>query len=207
MNPKEKFHAMRALTGITLSLLLLAMLHLSGGGGIYEVVRAWGAENRSAAAKAFISASRVLLHPRCMNCHPAEDAPLQGDDSHRHFMRVQRGPGGMGENGLWCSTCHQTTNLPGAHMPPGAPGWQLPTRDMPMVFEKKTPRELCLQMKDPAQNGNRNLNEVLEHVKTAPLVLWGWHPGDGRDPVPISHEAFVKSMTEWVEKGAACPEE
>lgn len=161
---------------------------------------------KSASAKAFVAASQVFLTPRCMNCHPAGDAPLQGDESHTHIMRVKRGPTGMGEDGLWCSTCHQTTNLRGRHMPPGGPGWQLPTRDMPMVFEKKTPRELCQQMKDPAQNGNRNLAEVLDHVRTAPLVLWGWHPGEGRAPVPIPHEVFIKNMTEWVDKGAACPE-
>ncbi len=161
---------------------------------------------KAASAKAFLAASQVLLNPRCMNCHPAGDAPLQGDESHTHIMRVKRGLAGMGEGGLWCSTCHQTPNLPGPHMPPGGPGWQLPTRDMPMVFEKKTPRELCQQMKDPAQNGNRNLAEVLDHVRTAPLVLWGWHPGEGRVPVSIPHEVFVKNMTEWVDKGAACPE-
>ncbi len=111
----------------------------------------------------------------------------------------------MGENGVWCSTCHQTANLRGPHMPPGAPGWQLPTRDMPMVFEGETPRELCLHFKDPAKNGGRTLEEVLEHVQTAPLVLWGWNPGEGRAPVPIPHREFVKDMAEWIKKGAVCP--
>ncbi len=160
----------------------------------------------SESANAFVSASKVLLHPRCANCHPVGSSPLQGEDSRPHPMRVRRGPAGMGSNGLWCSTCHQEKNLPGVHMPPGAPGWQLPTPDMPMVFEKRTPRQLCLQLKDPAQNGNRNLEEILEHVREAPIVLWGWDPGEGRSPVPVPHESFVKDMTDWVKKGAACPE-
>ena len=46
--------------------------------------------------KAFIKAYSVLMHPRCMNCHPAGDAPLQGDDSHVHAMNVKRGPDGKG---------------------------------------------------------------------------------------------------------------
>lgn len=163
-------------------------------------------EDRAASARAFLAASQVFFHPRCMNCHPKGDAPLQGDKSRPHSMEVKRGPGGMGKNGLYCSSCHPSTNLPGAHMPPGAPGWQLPPEDMPMVFENRTPRELCLQFKDPAQNGNRTPEEVIEHVRTAPLVLWGWDPGVGRAPVPIPHQDFVKSMTEWLEKGAACPE-
>jgi len=29
-----------------------------------------------------------------MNCHPSRDAPLQGDDSHRHFQNVKRGEDG-----------------------------------------------------------------------------------------------------------------
>src|SRR3954468_20441104 len=28
----------------------------------------------------FTEAAKVLTHPRCMNCHPAGDRPLQGND-------------------------------------------------------------------------------------------------------------------------------
>jgi len=91
-------------------------------------------------------------------------------------------------------------------MPPGSPGWQLPPKDMPMVFEGSTPHEICLHLKDPDQNGLRSPDEVLEHVETAPIVLWGWNPGEGRTPVAMSHEEFVKNMKEWVDNGVACPE-
>jgi hypothetical protein len=30
----------------------------------------------------FAEAAKVLTHPRCMNCHPATDRVLQGDDNH-----------------------------------------------------------------------------------------------------------------------------
>jgi hypothetical protein len=90
-------------------------------------------------------------------------------------------------------------------MPPGDPEWHLPPENMPMVFEKKTARELCLQFKDPAQNGNRTPKQIVEHLRTS-LVLWGWNPGEGRTPVPVPYEEFLKKMTEWVEKGARCPE-
>jgi hypothetical protein len=46
-------------------------------------------------------------------------------------------------------------------MPPGDPDWHLPPEDMPMIFEKKTPRDLCSQLKDPAQNGNRTPKKYL----------------------------------------------
>ncbi len=172
---------------------------------LYQIAYAQTAADAAASARAFVKASQVFFHPRCVNCHPAGDAPLQGDESRPHAMNVKRGPDGQGTKGVRCSNCHQTKNLPGAHMPPGDPDWQLPPKNMPMVFEKKTPRELCLQLKDRAQNGNRTPKEILEHLRTS-LVLWGWNPGEGRTPIPMPHEEFVKNMTEWVEKGATCPE-
>jgi len=39
----------------------------------------------------FVEIGRVLTHPRCVNCHPAGDAPLAGDDSHLHQPPVVRG--------------------------------------------------------------------------------------------------------------------
>jgi hypothetical protein len=162
------------------------------------------ADDRAAAA--FLKASSVLLHPRCVNCHPAGDRPLVGDRSMPHPMHVERGALGVGKNGLWCSTCHQAKNLHGEHMPPGAPEWQLPPADTPMVFEKKTPRQLCEQLKDPARNGSRSPSEVVDHVREAPLVLWGWQPGEGRVPVSMPHKEFVRLMSEWANQGAACPQ-
>src|SRR5687767_7838945 len=32
----------------------------------------------------FVEAGKVLLHPRCVNCHPQGDRPRQGLDSHPH---------------------------------------------------------------------------------------------------------------------------
>jgi hypothetical protein len=74
-----------------------------------------------------------------------------------------------------------------------------------MVFEKRTPGQLCRQLKDPEKNGGRTPAQIIEHLKT-PLVVWGWNPGEGRAAVPMAYDAFIGKMTEWVEKGAACPE-
>ncbi len=167
---------------------------------------AQGTPDAAASAKAFLAATKVFFHPRCVNCHPAGNSPLQGDDSHRHGANVKRGPEGLGVAGIRCSVCHQASNQPGPHMPPGAPGWKLPPDNAHMTFEKRTPKQLCLQLKDPKQNGNLSVKEVVEHVKDAPLVLWGWSPGEGRTPVPVSHDEFVKLMVEWADKGAYCPE-
>src|SRR5262249_30535708 len=48
------------------------------------------------AIAAFNAAYLVFSHPRCVNCHPSGNAPLQGDDGHPHAFRVQRGTDGAG---------------------------------------------------------------------------------------------------------------
>ena len=98
-----------------------------------------------------------------------------------------------------------TTNTPGANMPPGAPGWHLPARDMPLVFEGRSPAQLAQQLADPAQNGGKTMQQLLHHVTADPLVLWGWHPGDGRAPVSVPHATFVAKMQQWIDAGCPIP--
>ena len=157
------------------------------------------------AAAAFESILPILRHPRCMNCHSKGDFPRQGDDGHRHTMNVRRGPYGNGTLAVRCSTCHRDHNLAGLHMPPGSPGWHLPPPAMPMIWEGRTDRQLCELFKDPKQNGNRQVGEIVEHMNT-PLVLWGWDPGEGRTPVPMRKAEFLAKVKEWAAQGAACPE-
>jgi hypothetical protein len=158
------------------------------------------------ARSAFLEVYKVLMHPRCMNCHPSGDAPLQGDDSHVHVQNVKRGEDGKGKYALKCTNCHQDTNLAGENMPPGNPTWHLPRQDLPLVFQGKSPRELADQLKDPKRNGGKTLEQLIEHVTTDKLVLWGWEPGEGRTRPPLSHDEFTRRFREWVEKGAASPE-
>lgn len=149
---------------------------------------------------------RVLQHPRCLNCHPAGDVPLQGDDSRPHAQNVRRGPAGRGLFAMRCDTCHQAQNLPGAHMPPGAPNWHLPDPDMPLIFAGRSSGELCRQLKDPQQNGGRSPENLYQHLAHDPLVLWGWEPGDGRAPVDVSHEDLLRAMRAWIDGGCGCPD-
>jgi hypothetical protein len=76
-----------------------------------------------ASVRAFEEVYRVLMSPRCMNCHPAGDIPLQGDDSRLHTMFPKRGKDGKGLYAMKCSNCHQPANAPGVHAPPGNPDW------------------------------------------------------------------------------------
>ncbi len=91
-------------------------------------------------------------------------------------------------------------------MPPGAIIWRLPPPKMPMIFQGRSPHQLCEQLKDPARNGGRTLQQIIEHVSTDKLVGWGWDPGEGRTLPPLSREEFARDVKQWVEKGAACPE-
>ena len=167
------------------------------------------AETAAADAKSFGMVYAVLQHPRCLNCHPAGDAPLQGDDSHAHQQNIQRGPDGNGPPGLSCTACHGLSNKPaayGANMPPGSSeGWRLPKASMKLVFEGMAPRALCEQLRDPQRNGGKDLAGLVHHVTEAPLVLWGWDPGVGRKPVPTPHAEFVAAFKAWADKGGPCP--
>ncbi|CAN5608474.1 hypothetical protein BH09PLA1_BH09PLA1_35940 [soil metagenome] len=161
------------------------------------------AESRAA----FLAVYPVFMHPRCMNCHPVGDQPLQGDDSHIHSMNIQRGDDGRGVYALKCANCHQLKNLPGDHMPPGHPDWHLPPANMKMVFQGKSPAELARQMKDPKLNGGKSFEELIHHISADSLVIEsGWNPGNGRAKVPMPHDEFAAKFREWIEKGAAIPE-
>src|SRR6202795_4562996 len=148
---------------------------------------------------AFLQVYRVLTSPRCQNCHPSGDSPLQGDDSHPHLQNVKRGKDGHGVYGMRCDTCHQTTNLAGEHMPPGKPKWSLPSLEHKMVFVGRTPAELCRQLKDPKQTGGRSLAQLLEHVSSDDLVGWGWDPGTGRALPPLSRADTIAQMKLWID--------
>jgi hypothetical protein len=157
-----------------------------------------------ASVKAFKEVYKVLMSPRCLNCHPKGDVPLQGDDSHLHVMAPKRGKDGKGLYAMKCTNCHQPKNTPGRHTPPGNPDWHLPPSDMKMVFEGRTAHQLAKQLMDPAQNGNKDIKKLIEHADDA-LVLAGWDPGEGRTLPPVSHAAFKKAWLSWLNNGAYAP--
>src|SRR6201994_3099741 len=57
----------------------------------------------------FAEVGKVLTHPRCMNCHPAGEHPLQGADHHEHKPVVWRGD--TGNFGTPCGECHTERNV------------------------------------------------------------------------------------------------
>ncbi len=150
----------------------------------------------------------VLQHPRCQNCHPQGDVPLQGDEGRPHAQNVQRGPEGRGVVGMECTTCHGPANLPasyGAHVPPGvATGWRMPTPELRLPFAGVASAALCEQVKDPARNGGLD-SAALRHHLEDPLVAWGWNPGVGRTAIGVPREQFLAAWDQWMATGASCP--
>lgn len=168
------------------------------------------AEREAVSIAAFNEASKVFFSARCANCHPAGDIPTQGDAMTPHAQGVTRGKDGKGVYGMKCTTCHQSENLEGDHMPPGVDtplGWHMPPADQKMVFQGLTAGQLCRNLKDASKNGGRKTpKDAIHHLEEDPLVHWGWNPGNGRTTPPMSYKDFMAKMHEWVENGAACPE-
>jgi hypothetical protein len=165
------------------------------------------ADKDARAVALFTEAGKVLTHPRCVNCHPAGDRPLQGDDRHDHFPAALRGDGGVGIPGAYCSTCHSGENVTLLAAPdrsiPGHPRWQL--APVEMAWDGRSLGEICRQIKDPQRNGGRTLAELQEHMARDDLVGWGWNPGTGRRPVPGTQAELGALIEAWIQIGAACP--
>ena len=134
------------------------------------------ADTNARSAAMFTELGKVLTHPRCTNCHPAGDRPRQGDQMRMHQPPVTRGADGHGLPAMRCSTCHQHGNFEPGRMP-GHPEWHLAPREM--AWEGKTVAEICAQIKDPARNGGRKVEELIHHIGEDTLVGWAWAEGDG----------------------------
>jgi len=161
--------------------------------------------NRSERSRAlFAEASRVLMHARCVNCHPAGDTPHQGMQLALHDPPVVRGADNFGVPGNQCRTCHQDRNQALVRVP-GAPDWHLAPIEMAWVG--KSAAAICQQLRDPKRNGGKTLAQIVEHSAHDELVGWGWAPGHDREPAPGTQAQFGALMAAWVETGAECPEE
>ncbi len=160
------------------------------------------ADVRARAVALFIEAGKVFRHPRCANCHPGGDRPLQGEQQRPHRPLVVRGKDNLGAPAMACATCHGSANFDAARVP-GTPHWQL----APAIagFKDKPLRAICQQLKDPKRNGGNNIDAILKHLVTDNLVKWAWNPGLGRTPAPGTHTGFVALMDAWAANQAHCP--
>jgi hypothetical protein len=186
---------------------VLAFAVLASGGASAAELRGPDAfsgikDDNQRAVAIFNEAGKVLQHPRCVNCHPAGNRPLQGDDQHPHQPLVVRGDADIGAPGMRCFTCHGPANFDPAHVP-GHPQWHL--APIEMAWEKKSLGEICQQIKDKDRNGGKDMAALLHHMSEDSLVGWGWSPGAGREPAPGSQKALGALIKAWMDAGAACP--
>jgi hypothetical protein len=163
--------------------------------------------NRTERSRAiFGEIGKLVTHPRCMNCHPAGDHPLQGDDQHEHMPPVWRGETGHLETN--CAGCHTERNVTlheaaSYKSIPGNPRWGV--APLSMAWQNKSLGEICRQLKDVNLNGGRDLALLQEHIAKDDLVAHGWDPGEGREPAPGSQEAAGQLVQAWIDSGAECP--
>ena len=149
----------------------------------------------------FEEAGRVIMHPRCQNCHPRTDWPTQTEAMRPHIPLVTRGPDDAGAPTLRCATCHHDANFAPAGVP-GNPEWKL--APLEMAWQGKTLGEICRQILDPAR-AHMNREELREHMAEDPLVGWAWHPGGTRTPAPGTQAEFGGLIDAWLDSGGSCP--
>jgi hypothetical protein len=157
---------------------------------------------RARSVALFSEAGKVIQNPRCVNCHPRGDRPLQTDAGRPHEPLVVRGVDGHGAPGMECSTCHHDENFDPARVP-GHPNWHL--APLSMAWEGKSLGQICEQIKDPARNGNMDLKAIAHHMSEDPLVGTAWHPGAGRTPAPGTQAQLGALIQAWSDSGAVCP--
>jgi hypothetical protein len=160
------------------------------------------ADTAERSAALFTELGKVLTHPRCVNCHPTGDRPLQGEAGRLHQPPVERGTDGHGLPAMRCSICHQQANFDPARVP-GHPEWHLAPRQM--AWQGRTLSEICAQIKDPARNGGRSVEDLVHHIGEDTLVGWAWVPGYGRQPAPGTQKQAGALVEAWVKTGAECP--
>ena len=158
-------------------------------------------DDRERALALFTEIGKVVQHPRCVNCHPRSDRPMQGDASIPHQPHVVRGDGGMGAAGLRCTACHGAENYANV---PGRPVWFLAPAEM--AWQGKSLGEICEQIKDPERNGQRTLDDIAYHVANDELVAHGWQPPAHLEAAPGDQETFGELVQAWIEAGAHCPD-
>ncbi|HEY1746209.1 MAG TPA: Isoquinoline 1-oxidoreductase subunit [Xanthobacteraceae bacterium] len=159
-------------------------------------------ETKARSIALFREAGKVLQNPRCLNCHPVGDRPTQTDRMVPHQPWVVRGVDGHGAPGLHCDTCHHAANFDAAGVP-GNPGWRL--APAAMGWQGRSLGAICVQIKDPARNGGKDMAALLDHVSKDSLVGWAWSPGGKRPPAPGTQAAFGALMRAWADTGAHCP--
>jgi mono/diheme cytochrome c family protein len=189
-------------------ILLVGVLLASNEGSstsVYEITTA--EKTKDEANTSFDTMMRVLTHQRCVNCHPNDNIPKQGDDSHPHYFGIRRGMDKESSAATQCITCHQSENNSYSGVP-GAPEWALAPASM--YWEGLSKIEIAESMMDPERNGGRTPEETMHHLTEHELVLWAWEPGVNangvpREVPPVPKEEYIAAVKKWFKEGHSIP--
>lgn len=55
---------------------------------------------------------------------------------------------------------------------------------------------------DKLKNGNRSIEQLVEHMTRDSLVQWAWAPGAGRSIPAVSRKEFHEAVKTWAQNGA-----
>lgn len=165
--------------------------------------------NEFVADTAYHTMMQVLTHERCLNCHPNDNVPKQGDENHPHYFGMSGGEEDKGFAATKCATCHQEENNIYSGVP-GAPHWALAPKSM--AWEGRTAAEIAANMLDTSKNGNRSHEDLIHHLTEDELVLWAFNPGvdhegQPRTKPPVSEAEYKAAVKAWFANGAIIPEE
>jgi len=163
------------------------------------------ADGKARSLALFAEAGKVIQHPRCLNCHPNGNRPLQGNGMQLHQPLVVRGKDGFGATAMRCASCHGAQNFEATQIfsVPGNKNWHL--APIEMAWHGRTLGAICHQLKDRSRNGGKTMAQMIEHMAHDELVGWAWAPGTGRTPAPGTQKAFGELIKAWADSGAHCP--
>ncbi len=170
-----------------------------------------GSVSREDGLAAWARIFEVTSHPRCSNCHVgADNRPMWSGPSYGktrpHGMNINAGESRIGAEYVACATCHALNEVGGNDMPHAAPqvamNWQL----APVEAEwfGKSSVEVCNQLRDPAQNGDRDFMAIAAHLDHDLILHWAWNPGGTREPAPYSLQEHVNDVLAWGIAGQPC---
>jgi len=163
------------------------------------------ADDKARSQALFVEAGKVIQHPRCLNCHPNGNRPLQGDGMQLHQPLVLRGKDGFGTTAMRCASCHGAQNFQATRSfsVPGNEHWHL--APLEMAWHGRALGEICKQLKDRSRNGGKTMDQIIDHMARDELVGWAWSPGAGRAPAPGTQKEFTDLIKAWADSGAHCP--
>lgn len=173
-----------------------------------------GSITKAQGLEAWARIYEVASHPRCANCHVgASERPMWSGPSYGrarpHGMNIYAGASRIGAESVLCSTCHvdATATGRGNPVPHAAPrvvgAWRL--APVEADWYGKTSEEICEQLRDPARNGNRNFEQLAQHLGHDRILHWAWTPGGNREPAPRTLQDHIDDVLRWGSAGMPCP--